>query len=116
VLVSSALAIKQAMDRFGLRGTLKVFGSAGVALAHSIGHKGALAGAKAFAATALDCFLNPGLVDEAKQTFAEEIGATRFTSLLPEGRKPPLDLNRDVIERFRPQMREHYLHEQAQFD
>ena len=41
---------------------------AGVVLAHSIAHKGAVAGAKAFAAAVTECFANPEVVAEAKRT------------------------------------------------
>lgn len=48
--------------------------SAGVSLATSIAHNGALAGAKAMAASAIELFMDPKLVAQAKQTFKEEIG------------------------------------------
>jgi hypothetical protein len=46
---------------------------------------------------------------KAKETFKEEIGDTAYKPLLPPYQKPPLELNRDLIERYRPAMREHYL-------
>jgi aminobenzoyl-glutamate utilization protein B len=90
--------------------------SAGVALAHSVGHKGALAGAKAVSGAVLDCLQDPGLVAEAKRTFKEEIGGEAFQSLLPPHQRPPLDLNRELMARFRPLMAAHYLHEDARFE
>lgn len=85
--------------------------SAGVSLATPIAHKGAIAGAKAMAGAALDLLLDPKLVARAKETFQEEIGDTEYRPLLPPDQKPPLDLNRDLMERYRPAMREHYLRE-----
>ena len=90
--------------------------SAGVSLATSIAHKGAVAGAKAMAGSAIDLFLTPTLIDRAKETFKEEIGDTEYRPLLPPEQKPPLDLNRDLMERYRPAMREHYLKEKPVFE
>jgi aminobenzoyl-glutamate utilization protein B len=89
--------------------------SAGVSLATSIAHKGAVAGAKAMAGAAIDLFLEPKLVAKARETFKEEIGDTEYRPLLPPDQKPPLELNRDLMERYRPAMREHYLKEKPVF-
>ncbi|HSK31315.1 MAG TPA: amidohydrolase, partial [Candidatus Limnocylindria bacterium] len=56
-----------------------------------------------------DLFTEPKLVASAKETFREEIGDTEYRPLLPPDQKPPLDLNRDLMERYRPAMREHYV-------
>ena len=89
--------------------------AAGVALATPIAHKGAVAGAKALAASALDFLTTPALVTEAWQTFREELGGVEYRPLLPVGQAPPADLNRDMMEAFRPAMREHYLKEKPEF-
>ena len=89
--------------------------AAGVALAHSVGHKGAAAGAKAMAAAVIECFLNPAIVDEAGRTFKEELGDDTYKSLLPKDQKPPLDLNRAAMAKFRPLMAKSYLTEFPQF-
>jgi len=90
--------------------------SAGVSLATSIAHKGAVAGAKAMAGSALDLFLEPKLVAKAKETFKDEVGDTQYRPLLPPDQKPPLELNRDIMERYRPAMRQHYLKEKPVFE
>ena len=90
--------------------------SAGVSLATSIAHKGAVAGAKAMAASVVDLFMDPTLVAKAKETFKEEIGVVGYKPLLPPDQKPPLDLNRDLMERFRPAMRAHYLKDKPVFN
>ena len=87
----------------------------GVALAHSIAHKGAVAGAKAFAAAVVECFANPAVAAEAKRTFQEELGGIEYKSMLPAEQKPPVELNRAIMEKFRPQMRKHYLKERPEF-
>lgn len=89
--------------------------AAGVALATSIAHKGAVAGAKVLAASALDFLTDPALVADAKRSFAEELGGVAYHPLLPVGQEPPKDLNRDKMAPFRAAMREHYLAEKPEF-
>jgi aminobenzoyl-glutamate utilization protein B len=83
--------------------------AAGVPLATSIAHKGAVAGAKVMAASLVECFSNPAVVKEARQSFEEELGGVAYRSLLPAGQKPPVGLNRATMEKFRPQMKQYYL-------
>ena len=90
--------------------------SAGVSLATSIAHKGAVAGAKAMAASGIDLLLDPGLIAAAKQTFKEEIGGVEYRPLLPPDQEPPLELNRELMERYRPLMRKHYLDRRPVFE
>ena len=68
------------------------------------------------AATAIDLLSDPKLVARAKETFKEEIGDTEYRPLLPPEQKPPIDLNRELMERYRPAMREHYLKERPVFE
>ena len=88
---------------------------AGVPLATSIAHKGAVAGAKVMAASIIECLSNPAVVDEAKRTFKEELGGTEYRSLLPPGQVPPVTLNRATMDKFRPLMAAHYLKEKPEF-
>jgi aminobenzoyl-glutamate utilization protein B len=83
--------------------------AAGVPLATSIAHKGAVAGAKVMAASLVECFSNPAVVQEARRSFEEELGGVAYRSLLPAGQKPPVELNRATMEKFRPRMKQHYL-------
>jgi aminobenzoyl-glutamate utilization protein B len=87
----------------------------GVTLAHSIAHKGAVAGSKAFAAAVVECFTNPTVLAEAKRTFKEETGGVEYKSMLPADQKPPVELNRAIMEKFRPEMKKHYLKERPEF-
>jgi aminobenzoyl-glutamate utilization protein B len=89
--------------------------AAGATLATSIAHKGAAAGAKALAASVLDFLKDPALVAAAKASFRREIGDVTYRSLLPEGQKPPVDLNAAAMTRFRPLMEAHYLRERPVF-
>ncbi len=88
---------------------------AGAALATSIAHKGCVAGAKALAGTVLDLLTEPAHLARAKATFATEIGETKYRPLLPPEQKPPIALNRDAMEQYRPRMRPHYRKERPRF-
>jgi len=78
--------------------------SSGIAMATPIAHKGSTVGAKAQALTALDLLLNPELLATARQYLAEQTKEVQWKSLIPEGTQPPIDLNREKMERFRPQL------------
>ena len=58
------------------------------------------------AASIVECFKNPAIVEEAKRTFKEELGGVNVKSMLPPDQKPPVELNRAMMEKFRPAMRE----------
>jgi aminobenzoyl-glutamate utilization protein B len=89
--------------------------AAGVALATSIAHKGVVAGSKVVAASVLECFRNPQLVAAAKESFARELSGLTYFNMLPPDQKPPVDLNRATMERYRARMREHYVKERPKF-
>jgi aminobenzoyl-glutamate utilization protein B len=89
--------------------------AAGVPLATSIAHKGALAGAKVMAAAIVECLKNPAIVAEAKRTLRDEIGGVEYRPLLPGDQKPPIDLNRATMDKYRPLMEKHYLVEKPVF-
>jgi len=89
--------------------------AAGTPLATSIAHKGAVAGTKVMAAALISCFGNPEIVAQAKCSFKAEIGDTEYKSLLPRYQKPPADLNRAMMEKFRPLLERHYLMEKPRF-
>jgi aminobenzoyl-glutamate utilization protein B len=89
---------------------------AAVTPASSIAHKGEVAGAKALAASVLDLLASPELLAKAKEQFRQDVRDTQYKSFLPPEAKPPLDLNREAMERFRPQMRKHYLGKTPRFD
>jgi aminobenzoyl-glutamate utilization protein B len=78
--------------------------SSAIAMATPIAHKGSTAGAKAHAMTALDLLLRPDLLQAAKGYFAEQTKSTKWQSLVPDGTQAPAHLNREKMERFRPQL------------
>ena len=77
--------------------------------------KGAVSGAKVLAASIIECFKNPQVVEDAKASFQKEIEGTAYFSMLPPDQKPPLELNRAMMEKYRPQMQPHYLKEKPVF-
>jgi len=86
--------------------------SSGVAMATPIAHKGGTAGAKVMARTALELFMTPDLVADAWRYFEEEQTAEHtYTPFIDEDDPPATFLNRDIMERFRPRMRELYYDE-----
>jgi aminobenzoyl-glutamate utilization protein B len=76
----------------------------------TIAHKGMVAGAKALAASILDLMTTPELLQKAHAEFAQVTKASPYFEVLPEDAKPPLDLNKDSMARFRPAMSAFYLH------
>ncbi len=79
--------------------------SSGIAMATPIAHKGAAAGAKAHAMTALDLLLKPELLEQARTYFGEQTKETKWQPLVPEGTKAPIELNRNKMERFTPELK-----------
>lgn len=90
--------------------------AAGVAPATSIAHKGAVAGAKVLAASVVDFLTNPQLVEDAKITFKKETAGFEYKSFLPPDQKPPIHLNKEIMERYRPLLTKYYLKEKPKFE
>jgi aminobenzoyl-glutamate utilization protein B len=82
----------------------------------SIAHQGEVAGAKVLAASVLELLTSPELLAKAKDQFRQDIKDTSYFSLLPSDAKPPFDLNREMMERFRPEMRKYYLNKKPSFN
>jgi len=73
--------------------------------------KGLNAGAKVMAATAIDLFLDDKLLNTIKQEFEAYQKKHPYKSFLPEDAEPPLELNKELMEKWRPKMEQHYLKE-----
>jgi aminobenzoyl-glutamate utilization protein B len=78
--------------------------SSSIAMATPIAHKGSTAGAKAHALMMIDLFTDPDLVKAAKDYFAEQTKTTKWQSLIPAGTKAPSAINREKMDRFRPEL------------
>jgi len=68
--------------------------------------KGLNTGARVMAATAIDLLTKPRVLDSIKEEFMEYSEEHPYKSLLPEGAEPPLDLNRELMEKYRLLMEE----------
>jgi aminobenzoyl-glutamate utilization protein B len=80
-----------------------------MAMATPIAHKGVVSGAKVLAATVLDLLLKPELISETRRYFTEvQTKDTKYEPFIGKDDKPPLDLNRDSMARFRPLMEPFY--------
>jgi aminobenzoyl-glutamate utilization protein B len=58
---------------------------------------------------------SPELRAAAKKQFDEDTKDMKYFSLLPPGAKPPVDLNKEMMEKYRPAMRKFYLSKKAEF-
>jgi aminobenzoyl-glutamate utilization protein B len=80
-----------------------------VAMATPIAHKGATAGAKVQAGTLLDLLVRPELVEQAWGYFRDvQTKEIKYEPLVRPEDKPAIDLNRQVMERFRPELKKYY--------
>ncbi len=66
----------------------------------SAARKGVIAGAKVMSATALDYLTNKPLLEKTRKEFEEYSKTHPYKSFLPEDAMPPLDLNRDIMQKF----------------
>ncbi len=79
--------------------------SSGIAMATPIAHQGANYGARVIARTAITLMNEPEVVEEAWTYFRDVTTAERqWQSLIPEGTEPPIHLNAEKMERFRPML------------
>ena len=83
--------------------------TAAMGMATPIAHKGAVSGAKAVGMTVLDLLTDPTLIPEAKDYFENvQLNGTSYAPVLTAADQPAIDLNSEIMEQMRPQMREYY--------
>jgi aminobenzoyl-glutamate utilization protein B len=83
--------------------------TAAIAMATPIAHKGATQGAKVHAMTVLDLMTRPELIKAARDYFQNVQGKqATYQPLIRPQDKPAIWLNKDTMERFRPEMRKFY--------
>jgi aminobenzoyl-glutamate utilization protein B len=75
----------------------------------SAAHKGANAGAKAMAATAIDLLTRPEVLTSIKEEFAAYSKKHPYKPFLPADARPPLDMNADLMKQFIPLLQSHYV-------
>jgi aminobenzoyl-glutamate utilization protein B len=78
----------------------------------TIAHKGMVVGAKVLSASILDLLTRPDLLQRARAEFEQATKAMPYFTVLPADAKPPLDMNKAIMDRYRPEMRKFYLKEQ----
>ncbi len=81
----------------------------GIAMATPIAHKGVIAGAKVQAMTMLDILVHPELVAQAWDYFKNvQTKDMQYKSFLRPDDKPAIWLNKEIMEKYRPQMQKLY--------
>mgnify|MGYP003631510364 CR=1 FL=1 len=85
-----------------------------IAMATPIAHKGVVAGAKVEAMTILDFLLKPDLLTKAWTYFNEEQSKdTKYEPMISETDEPPIYLNQDKMEQYRPALEKFYYDEKS---
>jgi aminobenzoyl-glutamate utilization protein B len=80
-----------------------------IPMATPIAHKGVNAGAQVQALTVLDALLKPELVTQAKAYFTDVQTKTRkYEPLLRAQDQPAIHLNKEIMDRYRPEMKKYY--------
>jgi aminobenzoyl-glutamate utilization protein B len=80
-----------------------------IAMATPIAHKGSTAGAKVQALTALDYLLSPDLVKQAWAYFNDvQTKDIKYTPLINPSDQPAIELNKDKMEKYRPEVKKYY--------
>jgi aminobenzoyl-glutamate utilization protein B len=80
-----------------------------VSMATPIAHKGTTAGAKVQALTVLDLLMRPELVSQAWDYFNNvQTKNKKYIPLLRPEDKPAIWLNKETMDRYRPEMRKYY--------
>jgi aminobenzoyl-glutamate utilization protein B len=80
-----------------------------VSMATPIAHKGTTAGAKVQAMTVIDLLMRPELVQQAWDYFNNvQTKDKKYTPLLRPEDKPAIWLNKETMEKYRPEMKKYY--------
>ncbi len=80
-----------------------------IAMATPIAHKGVVAGAKVQAMTMVDILLRPELVKNAWEYFRNvQSKDTTYTPFIAADTPPPTWMNKDTMERYRPELKKFY--------
>lgn len=74
----------------------------------SLAWKGLNAGAKAMAASVIDLLIEPKHLQEIRKEFEEYRKKHPYKSFLPADAKPPLDINEELMNKYRPLMEKFY--------
>lgn len=80
-----------------------------ITMATPIAHKGCTAGAKVEALTVLDMLFKPEIIKNAWEYYnKEQTKEIKYTPLISKDDKPAIQLNKEIMEKFRPEMSKYY--------
>ena len=80
-----------------------------IAMATPIAHKGSAAGAKVQALTGLDLLLSPEMLQKAWAYFNDvQTKDQKYVPLIATDDQPAIEMNKEKMEKFRPEMRKYY--------
>jgi aminobenzoyl-glutamate utilization protein B len=83
-----------------------------ITMATPIAHKGVVAGARVLARTVMEMYLRPEILAEARDYFEnEQLEEEEYVTFIGPDDPPPIHLNREILERFRPEMAPFYYDE-----
>jgi aminobenzoyl-glutamate utilization protein B len=82
----------------------------------TIAHKGMVVGSKALAGAILDYLTKPELLGKARAEFDQATAEMKYFDVLPADAKPPLDLNKETMDRYRSEMSKFYLNKPVRFN
>jgi aminobenzoyl-glutamate utilization protein B len=79
-------------------------------------HKGMVSTSKVLAGAMLDFLTKPELVRQARVEFEKATTEMTYFPVLPPDARPPLDLNKETMDRYRAEMAKHYLNRAVRFN
>lgn len=80
-----------------------------ISMATPIAHKGVVAGSKVVAMTLLDILERPDLRTQAQDYFVKvQTKDQKYVPMLGKDDKPPIELNTEIMARYRPEMKKFY--------
>ncbi|MCD6472594.1 amidohydrolase [Candidatus Aerophobetes bacterium] len=74
----------------------------------TIGKKAMDVAAKVLAASGVDLLVRPEIINEAKKEWKERLKGRTYKSLIPETVKPPILINREIMNKYRPLQKKYY--------
>jgi len=74
----------------------------------TIGKKAMDVGAMVLAASGIDLLTHPEILSEARRELNERLNGRTYRCLVPDTVKPPILINRDIMDRYRPLQQKHY--------
>lgn len=80
-----------------------------ISMATPVAHKGVVAGSKVVAMTMMDVLTRPDLRSQAKDYFVKvQTKDQKYVPMLAATDKPPIEINTEVMAKYRPEMRKYY--------